>query len=162
MRRMFSAVGLATVVALVPLASQAAQTGQRVEGSVAISATYPDGTCYPGLARRLAIASNGAINGVTGYVFDIDSATWNKRFVLEPTGGQGTVDLDITFYYDFGDLDPSTSPANRTYADRNTAGEKGLVPRTAEKAIVCMFADGGMTPPGGVAATFTYKAGVRR
>ena len=90
-----------------------------------------------------------------GYHFDVDPGTWNKEFVLEVTGGEGDVDLDITFYTEFGtpeqQTDPSYAPPNQTYETRSPGGEKGTVPANMKKAIVCMWS--------GANSTFVYKAG---
>lgn len=156
------AIALGLVLAIFPViasaTTKAAPKQQTVEGMVAIPAYYPDGTCYPGLARRAALASNGAVNGVSGYWFDVDPATWGKRFSLKATGGQGYLDLDVYFYFDFGDIDPTTSPPTMSFANRDTNGEAGIVPQTAEKAIVCMFADVSQSQPLGAAASFKYTA----
>ncbi|MFN2587908.1 MAG: hypothetical protein ABR613_07310 [Actinomycetota bacterium] len=141
-------------------ASSAAPKQQKVDGSIRMMAPYAGSTfatCYSGLHRRIMILSseNQQINGVVGYSFDLEPATNKKPFVLEVTGGQGDVDLDITFYTEFGTpeqaTDPAYAPANYSYETRGAGGESGMVPDGMKKAIVCMHT--------GMNATFTYTAG---
>lgn len=142
--------------------SNAAPKQQTVEGDIAMMAPfYGDtfATCYSGGHRRASVLSGGATNGIVGFEFDVDPATIGKPFVLEPTGGQGDVDLDITFYTEFGTteqaLDRAHAPANYSFEERGAGGESGIIPKTAglkwTKAIVCMHT--------GAGATFTYTAG---
>jgi hypothetical protein len=147
-------------VSLVAGASSAAPKQQTVEGSVKMMAPWAGtqlATCYSGGHRRLAIltSENQAINGVIGYHFDLDPATVNKPFTLEVTGGSADVDLDITFYPEFGTpeqaADPNYAPAAYSYEQREAGGEAGKVPPGMKKAIVCMHT--------GTDATFTYTAG---
>lgn len=133
---------------------------QTVEGSVPLPAPYTDDTgCYAGLHRRGSIVTSGAANEVIGYEFDVDKGTWNTPFVMEITGGQGTVDLDIYFYTEFGTMDDvagdplnAGSPYTVSFNTRDSVGESGTVPPDMTKVIVCMMA-------GGAEATFTYTAG---
>jgi hypothetical protein len=111
-------------------------------------------SCYSGAHRRVAIASQEQANGITGYHFDLDKKTVGKKFTLKPTGGQGEVDLDITFYTEFGTPEQATdtayAPPNFSYEKRGPGGETGIVPKGMKKAIVCMYE--------GMDATFTYSA----
>jgi hypothetical protein len=97
------------------------------------------------------------VNGIVGFEFDVDPATIGKPFVLEVTGGQGDVDLDITYYTEFGTteqaLDRTHAPTNHSFEAREAGGESGVIPKGVEwtKAIVCMHT--------GAEATFTYTAG---
>jgi hypothetical protein len=143
----------------------AAPPKQEVSGSIALPAPYTDNTgCYAGLHRRLAILTQEQVNGIIGYHFDIDPATIGKPFVLEATGGQQYVDLDINFYYEFGtpeDVagDPlnAGAPLSYGYNTREAGGESGIVPKgDFTKAIVCMY---GGDLGAGAAATFEYTAG---
>ena len=138
---------------------------QQVSGSIALPAPFTDDTgCFAGLQRRVAILTQEQVNGVVGYHFDIDPATIGKPFVLEPTGGQGDVDLDITFYYEFGTVEDVTgdpqnagSPVNMSFATREPGGESGVIPKGDwTKAIVCVY---GGAQGAGAAATFDYVAG---
>ena len=134
----------------------AAPKQQTVEGSVALRAPFTDlASCYAGLHRRMAVVSQEQVNGVVGYHFDLDPATINKPFKLEVTGGQGAVDLDITFYSEFGTVEQATdtsyAPYNVSFGEREPGGEKGIVPKETAKAIVCMF--------DGAGASFKYTAG---
>ena len=147
-------------LSLLPGASTAAAPKQQtVEGDIALMAPfYGDtfATCYSGAHRRVAVLSQGNNNGIVGYHFDVDPATIGKPFVLEPTGGQGGVDLDITFYTDFGTTeqaaDRTHAPVNYSFEERGAGGESGIIPKGDwTKAIVCMHT--------GADATFTYTAG---
>lgn len=149
---------------LVPNAS-AAQSKQEVSGSVALPAPYTDNTgCYAGLHRRMAVVTQEQVNGVIGYHFDLDKATIGKPFVLTPTGGQGTVDLDIYFYYEFGTIedvagDPlnAGAPVTISFNTREAGGESGIIPKGPfTKVIVCMY---GHQEHAGAGATFDYVAG---
>ncbi len=133
---------------------------QELDGAVPLPAPYTDDTgCYAGLHRRASIVSNGSANGVIGHEFDVDPGTWNKPFVMEITGGQGTVDLDIYFYAAFGTTDDvANDPTNAgapytvSFNTRDSVGEAGVVPADMTKVIVCMMA-------GGADATYHYTAG---
>jgi hypothetical protein len=153
-------------VALVPGAAEAGKKKkpkpvvQEVEGSVPLPAPFTDDTgCYAGLHRRGSIVTGGQANGVIGYEFDVDKATWGKPFAMEITGGQGTVDLDIYFYSEFGTVDDvaadpqnAGSPYTVSFNTRDSVGEFGEVPADMTKVIVCMMA-------GGFEGTFKYTAG---
>ena len=155
----FLAAGL-LAAALVPGTASAAKKGarQEVEGNILMQAPPSDATsnpngCYSGVHRRIAVASQMQINGVVGFHFEIDPATWGKKFRLTPvTEG---VDLDITFYDSFGTTEqaaePSYAPANLGFEERNTEGEAGKVPANMTIAIVCMKA--------GQNADLLYEAG---
>lgn len=146
-------------------ATAAAPKQQKVEGSVALPAPFTDDSgCYAGVHRRENAVTMGASNGVLGYHFEVDKKTWNKPFVLEVTGGQGNVDLDIYFYLgplttleDFvnqgGDPVP---PATISYNTRTPGGEADIVPKAAENVIICMY---GGQQGAGFDASFTYTAG---
>ena len=147
-------------VSLIAGVSSAAPKQQKVDGGVKIMAPWAGtqlATCYSGGHRRLAILTgeNQAVNGVIGYHFDLDPGTENKPFTLEVTGGSADVDLDITFYPEFGTpeqaADPNYAPAAYSYEERAAGGESGTVPAGMKKAIVCMHT--------GQDATFTYTAG---
>lgn len=85
-------------------------------------------------ARRMW--SLGAGNGIAGYAFDIDRATWGKRFKLRSDASLfPDVDLDITFYYDSRRgkkllLIPSTEEMSST----NTSSRTNLGVRRASFA----------------------------
>jgi hypothetical protein len=152
---------------LLPSATAAAPKQQVVEGSISLPAPFAQGQfngCFAGLHRRIATASQGqAPNGVVGYEFEIDKSTWKKNFVLDVTGGEGTVDLDIFMYMHVPPLDEwpndpqnAGTPVSFDYTTRGEGGESGQVPENTVKAIVCMY--GGPTHYGYNAA-FTYTAG---
>ncbi|HEX2294826.1 MAG TPA: hypothetical protein VHN37_05905 [Actinomycetota bacterium] len=140
--------------------TSAAPKQQVVEGEIAMMAPfYGDtfATCYSGLHRRVSVLTGGAVNGVVGFEFDVDPATIGKPFVLEVTGGQGDVDLDITFYTEFGTpeqaTDTSYAPTNWSFEERGAGGEAGVIPKGVKwtKAIICMHT--------GAGASFKYTAG---
>jgi hypothetical protein len=167
----FLTIALAAVafVSLLP-AAQAGKPKQTVEGTILFPAPFAQGTfdgCWGGLTRRTTGMTGGAVNGVTGYYFDVDKATWNKKFKLEPTGGQGTVDLDIFLYSVYpgpeaNAEDPPNgvvnggTPVSVDYTTREAGGESGKIPPNTTKAIVCMYAGPEYQ---GFDAGFTYTAG---
>jgi hypothetical protein len=154
-----------------PLPAGAAKKAkqQRIEGEIALPAPFIDDSgCFAGLHRRAVILSGGEadspVNGVIGYSFEVDPATANKPFVLEVSEGQGTVDLDITFYTKFGtpedvvnDPAGAGAPATVDFATRAPGGEAGKVPpKDYPLAIICMY--GGQQGAGAL-ASFVYTAG---
>lgn len=166
MRKLVSlALGGLVAAALVPNATAAAPKQQKVSGSIALPAPFTDNSgCFAGLHRRFAIVTQEQVNGVVGFHFDVDPATIGKPFVLEPTGGAGTVDLDILFYYEFGTIedvvtDPTAAgaPVSAGFQTREPGGESGVIPKgDYTKAIVCMY---GGDQGAGAGATFDYVAG---
>ena len=161
-------LGLAALLAgsLLPASATAGKPKQQqVSGSVALPAPYTDDTgCFAGLHRRMAIVTQEQVNGVVGYHFDVDPATIGKPFVLEVTGGQGAVDMDILFYYEFGTIDDvvndpqgAGAPVSYGFQTREAGGESGVIPKgDYTKAIVCVY---GGAQGAGAAATFDYTAG---
>lgn len=158
------AISALIVIGALP-ASAAAGKKQEVSGTIALPAPYTDDTgCYAGIHRRLSLLTMGAANGVVGYEFDLDKATYNKPFVLESTGGQGSVqDLDMYFYQSFGTVDQVVSdplnagaPATISFNTRAAGGESGIVPKGFTKGIVCMY---GGSLGAGLAGSFEYVAG---
>ncbi|HVF53815.1 MAG TPA: hypothetical protein VNC78_09460 [Actinomycetota bacterium] len=156
-------LAVALMLLLVPSAAYAQGKKQEVSGTVVLPAPHPQdqNACFPGIQRRIAMLTMGNGNSVFGHVFDVDPKTAGKNFVLEATGGTGTIDLDIQFVQKFGTpdqvaSDPTTAgaPATVDFAHRATGGESGKVPASMEKAIVCIFPGAG-----GVNASFTYTAG---
>ena len=163
-------IGAALAVALVAAAFAVPATAkgkkQIVEGSIAFPAPFVQGTfagCWGGLTRRTGTPTSDASNGVFGYHFTIDKATWNKKFKLEPSGGSGTVDLDL-FLYSFypGPEETPNDPVNGgtpvsvDFQDRAAGGEAGVVPKGTTDAIVCMYAGPEYQ---GFNTAFTYTAG---
>lgn len=155
------------VLSLIPGSAGAQGKGkkQEVEGGIVLPAPFLDDSgCYAGLHRRGAIMTNDNNNGVIGYHFDVEKSTWNKPFVLEATGGQGHVDLDIYFYLsDFGTPDDVVSdpggagaPPTVSFNTREAGGEADRVPKEAQRVIVCMYGGG---QGAGFGAEFTYTAG---
>ena len=142
---------------------------QVVEGSILLPAVFLQGQaaspvndgCWGGLTRRTTQTAGLAVNGVVGYRFPVDKATWNGKFVLEPTGGEGTVDLDI-FLYSF--LPPAEAqiedpvaggtPVSIDFTERKEGGEVGKIPAGTTDAIVCLY--GGVSGYAGFNASFEY------
>lgn len=156
-------VALASMLAASLLApASAAAKKQVIEGTIAAPARHPDG-CYTGLSRHLWSLAGDSANGAVGWVFDVDKATWKGKFTLEPTGGVGTVDLDLTYYYgDFASTEEflanpaPAAPATAEYETHEGPGESGIVPEGAIKAIICVFAGEGGQASADV--PFTYEA----
>jgi hypothetical protein len=143
-----------------PSGSGGTSGGQEVTGEIQQPAPFVDTqtgevACYSGKHRREAVLTDGANQGVDGWHFDVDPKTIGAKFVLTADGGEGTPDLDITFYTDFGTVeqqaDTAYAPPNQPYDTRGPGGETGTVPKDMKKAIVCML-DGANVP-------FTYKTG---
>jgi hypothetical protein len=166
MRKLISLGCLAVVAASLLVAPAGAATKQQsIEGTIALPTPFTDDSgCFAGVHRRVHAVAGDAINGVFGYSFAVDKATWNKPFKLDVTGGQNYVDLDINFY--LGPLttvddivaaqgDPA-APPTVAVETRQAGGETGIVPKGAENVIVCMY--GGQAGIG-VASSFTYLAG---
>ena len=150
------AFGLIALLAFAPAAALGAKkkgARQEMSGDVALATPYPtDGTCFSRLARTTALASDGAINGVVGFTFDVDPKTAGKKFQLHAVGGGDDVDLDLVYYANLGSVDdPNAAPAFMAYETREPGGEVGKVPAGMTKAIVCMSA--------GTQASFHYMAG---
>ena len=159
-----AAFGLLAGSLLVPASVGKAQP-QVVEGSIALPAPFAQGTfagCWGGATRRTTTIGQGQPNGVVGYVFDVDKATWGGKFVLEATGGEGTVDLDLFMYSHYPaveetETDPVNggTPVSVDFQTRAEGGEDGLVPPGTVKAIVCMYAG---PEHQGFNSTFKYTA----
>ena len=159
------ALGLGALMAASMLGqASAAGPTQTEEGSVAVPLPYTDDSgCYAGIHRRMAIVTQEMVNGVGGYHFNVDPATYGGKFKLEATGGAvGDVDLDIYFYQKFGTVedvagDPlnAGSPVTVQFNTREPGGEVGVVPADTTKVIVCMY---GGQMGAGAGATFTYEA----
>ena len=50
------------------------------------------------IARRAWVASDGAVNGVTGYVFSVDASTVGGSFTLDAVPGALGVGFEIDYY----------------------------------------------------------------
>jgi hypothetical protein len=151
---------------LLPTA-QAGKPKQSVQGSIMFPAPFAQGTfdgCFGGLHRRITTPTNGAAGqGVFGYHFEVEKKSWNKKFVLEPTGGEGDVDLDLFLYSHVPPVtewpdDPQNAgiPMSVDFNTREAGGESGIVPKGTTFAIVCMYAGPSHY---GFNATFDYTAG---
>ena len=153
-----AAVGLLAGSVLAGPAVGAKRATQKVSGNILMQAPPSDATtnpngCYAGVHRRINVIGQEQVNGVVGYHFNVDKKTWGGKFKLvTPTEG---VDIDITFYSEFGTLEQATdtayAPFTVEFAERNTEGEAGTVPKKMTKAIVCMKV--------GQNADFTYAGG---
>lgn len=162
-------IGVATAAIMAasafPAGAAAPAKPQVVEGSIIFPAIFAQGTfdgCWAGLTRRITQTAAGQGNGVVGYRFPVDKATWNGKFKLEPTGGTGDVDLDIFLYTYMPPAeavldDPVNggTPVSVDYTTREPGGESGTVVKGATDAIVCMY--GGPSHVG-FNSTFTYTA----
>lgn len=162
MRKVVGVVAAGAVAASLMAPAQARQAKQEVTGTIALPAPFVAGdvnSCYSGLHRRTAVITQEQVNGIVGYHFDIDPATWGGKFTLEVTDGQGDIDFDITFYTEFGTpeqaADTAYAPVNVSYEEREPGGEVGTVPPEMNKAIVCMWAGESHQGFGG---TFAYTA----
>ena len=166
MKKIIAALATGLLAAsMVAGSASAAPKQQSVEGTIALPAPFTDDTgCFSGVHRRLNAVFSGAHNGVVGYSFPVDKATWNKPFKLDASGQGPYVDMDITFY--LGPLttaddvvaaggDPAAPPSVGV-ATRQAGGETGTVPKGAIDAIICMY--GGQLGIG-VAGDFDYLAG---
>ena len=167
------ALGVAVLLAL-PLVASTAQAGKKkapiqvVEGTIALPSPFAQGSpafsgCWGGLTRRTSGQTGGAVNGVTGYYFDIDPKSWNKPFKLEVVSGQGTVDLDLFMYMHYpppeetqNDPVNGGTPTSIDFQNREEGGEAGKVPPNTTKAIVCLY---GGPDYYGYDSAFTYTAG---
>ncbi|MGH2805868.1 MAG: hypothetical protein ACRDKT_01205 [Actinomycetota bacterium] len=156
----------ALAFAFVPSTAGAAKKPvQTEEGMVLLPLPFTDDSgCYAGVWRRAHAFTGDAARGLIGWNFEIDKKTWNKKFNLKVSGGQGYVDMDIYFYLgplttpgDFVEQggDPA-APAAVSYNTREAGGEKGTVPKGAENVILCLY--GGAQGTGG-GANFVYTAG---
>ena len=161
MKKLVSLVALglvaSTALAGAAVAGKSKGVRQDVSGTIAMQAPPSDATnnpngCYAGVHRRLAVVSQERVNGVVGFHFEVDPGTWNKKFRLTPGSA---VDIDITFYSEFGTVQQATdtayAPLNYTFEERDNEGEAGVVPKDVTRAIVCMKT--------GMNAAFTYSAG---
>lgn len=156
------ALAMLVAASLLAPASAAKPKKQEVEGSVLLPLPWTDDSgCYAGTHRRGVLLTGGVNNEITGYHFDVDKATWNGKFVLEATGGQGYIDFDIYFYSEFGTPgDPNDPLMNEgfistQYNTREAGGEKDKVPPQMNKAIVCLY--GGAVGQG-FGGSFKYTA----
>ncbi|MDQ3940752.1 MAG: hypothetical protein M3238_05310 [Actinomycetota bacterium] len=165
MKRSFSIlIAGALALGLLPGTAGAGAPKQTEEGTILLPAPFTDDSgCFAGLHRRGAILTQENNNGVIGWHFDVDPKTWKKKFKLEPSGGVGTVDMDILFYQEFGtpqqvveDPGAAGAPASIGFQTREPGGEAGKVPPKFNKVIICIY--GGQQYAGG-GANFTYTAG---
>ena len=170
MRKLIGTVAVGLMAfSLLGAPATAAGKVQHVEGTIALPAPFAQGTfdgCWGGATRRTTTPTGGAsspANGVVGYRFLLDKATWNKPFNLEVTGGEGTVDLDIFLYLNMPPVEATVddpvnggTPTSIDFTTRSEGGEKGIVPKGATEAIVCMYAGPDYY---GYNASFMYMAG---
>jgi hypothetical protein len=161
-------IGLASAVALSLFGTPATArlAPQKVDGAIVMPAPFVQGQfagCWGGATRRSGTVTSDGSNGLVGYHFAVDKKTWGKKFVLKATGGEGTVDLDL-FLYTFypGPEETPNDPVNGgtpvsvDFQVRKAGGEKGVVPKGATDAIVCMYAGPEYQ---GFNGSFTYTAG---
>lgn len=146
-----AAAALAVVVPVaVSAAVSAAETPapgpvvQQVSGSVAV----PNPTkAAQNVTRhnRSAGLLGPETNGVVGWFFDVDPATWGGSFVL--TTATAGADYDVLFYSDPGTLNAAPA-ATAEFVGSEGDGEAGLVPAGTTHALVY--------PAGAPNADFSY------
>lgn len=134
---------------------------QTTQGSVLFDSGHnmkgePDDYCHDAYHRDLRTLApeelGDQVNGIRGFDFPVAPRTWGSRFRLNPTGGEGRIDLDLYFYVKIVDRSaPHESGFRYWYDERSPRGETGIVPKYVNHAAVCMFR--------GSDATFTYRAG---
>jgi hypothetical protein len=165
MKRLIATLSAGLMLAAVFIGgASAAPKQQSVEGTILFPARHPDG-CYTGLQRHLTSVVGEPSNGVVGWTIKVDKTTWNKPFTLDGTSSVGTVDLDLTYY--LGEFhtqeqfinDPApVAPASIDFQTHGQSGEKGIVPKGAVNALVCIYADE-TVPATSAAVDFAYLAG---
>lgn len=161
------ALGALMAASMLAPASAGKAKPQVQEGTVLLPAVFAAGPaqgddgCWAGLTRRATQTVGMAVNGITGFRFPIEKSTWGGKFVLEPTGGEGTVDLDLFMYSvmpgpEAAVDDPVNggTPVSIDYATREEGGETGLIPPGTTDAIVCLYA--GVSGYAGFNASFEY------
>lgn len=167
MKKLVGIAVAAIMVASAFPAGAAAPKPQVVEGSILLPAVFAQGTfdgCWAGATRRITQTAAGQGSGLVGYRFPVEKSTWNGKFNLEVTGGEGDVDLDIFFYTVMPPAeavleDPPNgavnggTPVSVDYTTREPGGESGTIIKGATDAIVCMY--GGPTHVG-FNSTFEY------
>lgn len=165
MKKLIGAAVAALLVSTAIPAGAAKPKPQVVEGSIVLPAIFATGLgadgCWAGATRRLTQTAAGQGSGIIGYRFPVDKATWNGKFVLEATGGAGTVDFDL-FMYSFmpgpeaqiDDPQNGGTPISVDFQTREAGGESGIIPKGTTDAIVCLY--GGVAGYAGLNATFKY------
>jgi hypothetical protein len=161
------ALGLGALMAASMLAPASAGKAkpQVVEGTILLPAVFAQGAgtdgCWAGATRRTTQTAGMAVNGITGFRFPVDKATWGGKFKVEPTAGEGTVDLDIFMYSVMpgpeavaDDPVNGGTPVSVDYGTREEGGEAGLIPPGTTDAIVCLY--GGIAGYAGFNASFEY------
>lgn len=162
-------IALAALMAasLLSPASAGKPKSQTQEGTILFPAVFATGLgadgCWAGATRRITQTAAGQGSGVVGYRFPVDKATWGGKFVLEATGGEGTVDLDLFMYSvmppaeaAIDDPQNGGTPVSIDFQTREAGGEAGIVPKGTTDAIVCLY--GGVAGYAGVNASFKYTA----
>ncbi len=159
------AVGALMAASVLSPASAGKPKPQVVEGKILAPAVFVLGLgadgCWGGATRRTTQTAGMGVNGMVGYRFPVDKATWGGKFVLEPTGGLGTVDLDLFMYSVMPPAeavidDPVNGgvPVSVDFTTRKAGGEAGIVPPGTTDAIVCLY--GGVAGYAGFNADFKY------
>ena len=159
------ALGALMAASMLAPASAGKAKPQVVEGTIFGPAVFVTGApadgCWGGATRRTTQTAGMGVNGLVGYRFPVDKATWGGKFVLEPTGGQGTVDLDLFLYSvmppaeaQIDDPQNGGTPVSVDFQTREEGGEAGIIPKGTTDAIVCLY--GGVAGYAGFNATFKY------
>lgn len=135
-------------------ARQGEEEAQLTNGTVRLPTRFTDGEGgFPGLPRRLYNHAE-QLNGLFGYVFEVDPSTWGGRFELTITSQQdppNDADLGIYLYnHDLGDGGNAGATTTGEYEVRQPGGEEGFIPPDTHWGIVFMSR--------GLNVAFAYKA----
>lgn len=161
------ALGAALAASMLAPASAGKPKPQVQEGTILLPAVFALGLgadgCWGGATRRATQTAGMAANGIVGFRFPVEKSTWGGKFVLEPTGGQGTVDFDLFLYSVMPAAEEAVddpvnggTPVSVDYSTREEGGEVGTVPAGTTDAIVCLY--GGVAGYAGFDASFKYTA----
>jgi plastocyanin len=130
-----AAVAAALAVPAAALAAAAPDPGpvvQEVSGTVAVPNPTKAGQNVTRPARTAGLVARPS-DGVLGWFFEVDQATWGGQFLL--TTATAGADLDVIFYSDPGTpADNSTSSAEFVGTDGD--GEAGIVPAGTTHALI--------------------------
>ena len=161
------ALGALMAASMLAPASAGKAKPQVQEGTILLPAVFAQGAgtdgCWGGATRRTTQAAGMAVNGIVGFRFPIDKATWGGKFKLESTGGLGTVDFDLFMYSVMPGTEEAVddpvnggTPVSVDFGTREAGGEAGIVPPGTTDAIVCLY--GGIAGYAGFDASFKYTA----
>lgn len=136
-------------------ASAHEEPAQKVEGTI-IGPPIPAKNVSGGGRRLVLLASEAGVNGVGGWLFDVNPATIGGYFELKPAGVN---DVDVFFYSDLGDVGGTAPVITGQFSNEDANGEKGFVPEETVQAIVYFGPCQDCIPEGLPAAvSFVYTA----